>query len=215
MLNGKLFEDRSEAGKKLAESLKKYAKESPVILALPRGGVPIGFEVAKTLGAPLNVIVTRKLGFPGNKEFGIGAIGENDTEVLDQRTLALFGLPKEYLDEEIGEEKAELNRRIAIYRQNKPLPNLKDKTVILVDDGLATGVTAKAAIEAIKKQGPKKIIFASPVCAYETVQDLSNLVDKVVCVASPMEFLSVGSWYKYFPQLSDQEVVNLLSQSRN
>lgn len=211
---GKLFRDRYQAGQELSKLLAKYAGEKPVVLALPRGGVPVGYHVAQSLNAPLDVIIVKKIGLPQNKEFGVGAVAEDDTQILDQRTLSLIGVPKEYLKEALEEEREEMKRRQKVYRQNKSLSSLKNKTVILVDDGLATGVTAKAAIEAVKKQKPKKIIFASPVCAYDTAMQLRQLVDEVVCVATPQEFIAVGNWYDYFPQLSDQEVVEILQGFR-
>lgn len=210
----KLYKDREHAGQELAKHLINYASDDTVILALPRGGVTIGYELAKKLHSPLDVIVSRKIGLPQNPEFGIGAIGEENTRVLDNRIIELIGLPEDVLESIIQKEQTELKRRINLYRKNKPLPNLKNKTVILVDDGLATGVTAKAAIQAIKKLNPKKIIFASPVCAYDTAQEFRSLVDEVICLATPLDLKAIGLWYQNFDQVSDEEVLEMLKEAK-
>lgn len=209
-----LLNDRQQAGKILAQKLIKYQSDRPLVLALPRGGLPIGLEIAKTLQAPLNVIIARKLGAPRQREFGIGAIAEENVKLLDQRTIKLLNISKRELNQITLKESQELKRRIKAYRQNQPLPDLKDQTVILVDDGLATGLTAKAVITTVKKHHPKKIIVAFPVCALDSVQNLQSLVDEVVCIATPLEFLAVGHWYRHFPQLSDQEVVKTLAEAK-
>lgn len=211
----KLFKNREQAGKRLAELLKKYAPQKPIVLALPRGGVPVGFEIAKVLKAPLDVIVTRKLGAPGNKELGVGSIGEGDTKILDPQMLSLVGLSQKDLEDTITQEKNELARRVRLYRNNKPLPDLKNKTVILVDDGLATGVTAKAAIAAIKKHQPEKVILAAPVCPDDTYRQLSLLTDGFVCLKVPKDVYAIGYWYENFEQVSDKEVLKLLKQARS
>lgn len=209
-----IFKDRTHAGQELAKALASFSKDKIIILALPRGGVPLGYELAKILSAPLDVIVARKIGMPQNKEFGIGAIAEGGIQILDKHTIDSIGLSQEALDELIKDEEVELNRRVTLYRKHKKLPNLHDKTVILVDDGLATGVTAKAAIETIKKHHPKRLIFAAPVCAYDTAQELSSMVDDVICLISPLDLRSVGMWYQHFDQTSDEEVVHLLSDAK-
>lgn len=210
-----IFKDRKEAGHQLAQKLNRYSDEPLIVLALPRGGLPVGLEVAKALNAPLNVIIARKLGLPGQTEFGVGAISEGNTLVLDNPTISAMGISQKDLEKVIDKEKEELNRRIKFYRQNKLMPDLSGKTVILVDDGLATGVTAKAAIKAVKKISPKKIIFASPVCAYDTALTLRSEVDDMVCIITPYDFLSVGHWYQNFPQLSDEEVIDILNKTEN
>lgn len=210
----KVFKDRQQAGAKLAEALRKYAPVKPLILALPRGGVPVGFEISKGLNAPLDVIITRKLGTPGNKELGVGAISEGGTKILDRNMLEQTGLTEEDLGEVVKQEQSELLRRIKLYRGNRPLPEVKNKAVILVDDGLATGVTAKAAIASLKKLNPKKIIFASPVCSYGVAQELGFLVDDFVCLKVPSNVYAIGYWYEDFDQVSDEEVLGLLKQSR-
>lgn len=209
-----VFENRQEAGKRLAIELAQYGSVSSIILALPRGGIPIGLEIAKILHAPLEVFVARKIGAPYNPEFGIGAIAEGNVRMLDEPTVKFLRITKEELEAAVSREKEELKRRVALYRNNKPLPSLKDRVVILVDDGLATGVTARAAIAGIKKRKPKKIIFASPVCAYDTAQELGHLVDSVICVTTPVDLIAIGSWYRSFEQVSDEEVVELLKQSK-
>lgn len=209
-----IFRDRIDAGQKLAQKLEVYKKENPVVLALPRGGVPIGFEIAKKLNAPLDVLVARKLGAPLNPEFGIGAIAEGSTEVLDQEIIDYLGLTKEEISQVEKVEQKELARRVKKYRGKSSLPKVTGKTVILVDDGLATGVTAKAAIKAILKRNPKKLIVAIPVCAADATDSLRSLVrpfvDEVVCLATPLDFAAVGLWYQNFGQVSDEEVINYL-----
>lgn len=212
--NAKLFKDRKYAGIELAKVITKFAGDKPVILALPRGGVIIGYEIAKALNSSLDVIVARKIGLPHNKEFGIGAIAEDDVRLLDKQVIDRIGIPNHLLEEIIAEEKKELDRRIQLYRKNKPLPNLKNKTAIIVDDGLATGLTAKAAIAVIKKQKPKRLIFACPVCAYDAAQDIRFLVNEVVCLATPLNLVAIGRWYNRFEQVSDKRVLELLKRSR-
>lgn len=210
-----VFENRQEAGKKLASELLKFRKENPYVLAMPRGGVPIGFEVAQVLQAPLDVIVVRKIGLSSNPEFGIGAIAEGGVRVLDQTTIGVIGIDEEEIKDTIKLEEEELKRRVQVYREEASLPDLTGKTAILVDDGMATGVTAKAAIKAVKKLNPKKIVLASPVCALDTVEGLKKKVDEVICLATPFEFSAVGVWYKNFTQISDEEVVEWLRKAKN
>jgi putative phosphoribosyl transferase len=187
-----VFEDREGAGKRLALALVHYRDNRPIILALPRGGIPIGFEIAESFHLPLEVLVAHKIGSPDNPEYGIGAIAEGNIRVLDERTIKFFGVSKNELDEIIKKEKEELRRRIGLYRKNKTLPSFKKRTVILVDDGLATGITARAAIAFIKRKKPKQLIFASPVCAYSTAYEMQHLVDDVVCLATPVDFSLLG-----------------------
>ncbi|MBI2599902.1 phosphoribosyltransferase [Candidatus Daviesbacteria bacterium] len=209
-----VFESRQEAGKKLATKLIKFREDNPFVLALPRGGVPIGFEVADVLHAPLDVIIVRKIGLSSNPEFGIGAIAEGGVKVLDQTSIEVLGIDETELEDTIKLEEEELSKRVKTYHGNDKLPNLTGKTAILVDDGMATGITAKAAIEAVRKLNPKKIILASPVCAIDTAESLKSKIDEVICLATPFEFMAVGSWYKNFEQLSDEENVNLLKKSK-
>lgn len=210
-----VFENRQEAGKKIASELLGYRRKEPFVLAMPRGGVPIGFEVARVLHAPLDVIVVRKIGLSGNKEFGIGAIAEGGVQVLDNTTAQILGIDEEEIKGTIKVEEEELKRRVALYREGKSLPDLTGKSVILVDDGMATGVTAKVAIQAVKKLNPKKIVLATPVCALDTAKGLKKYVDKLICLAAPLEFTAVGVWYKDFAQVTDQEVIEMLKKSKS
>src|SRR5579862_1393721 len=184
-MKGSMFEDRIEAGKQLAGRLKKYENESPLVVALPRGGVAVGFPIAKTLHAPLEVEIVRKLGAPQNLELGIGAIAEDGVVYLDKDMLDYFQVSKGTLRLIQEREKAELERRRQLYRCGKSLGLLTNRTVILVDDGLATGVTARVAILSLKKHHPKKIIFAVPVCSQETAIAIRLLVDAVICIEHP------------------------------
>jgi len=210
-----VFENRHDAGKLLASKLIQYGKSRSIVLALPRGGVEVGFEVAKVLRAPLDVLVIRKIGSPNDPEFGIGAISEGGEQILDESTVNFLRIPKKDLKQTLEKEQKELNRRIAIYREGRAIPSLKDRTVILVDDGIATGVTARAAIVSIRKQKPKQVILASPVCAHNTVREFQHLANRVVCLTTPVDFNSVGIWYRSFEQVTDEQVVELLKQSRN
>lgn len=208
-----IFENRQEAGKQLAIKLAKFQDESPIVLALPRGGIPIGFEIAKALHAPMDVLVVRKIGSPYNPELGIGAIAEDNVQVLDESTINLLKISKKELNRAINKQRKEVKRRVTLYRNNNPLPILKNKVIILVDDGLATGVTARCAIAFIKKRKPRQLIFASPVCAYGTVGKFKNLVDNVICITTPVNFAAVGSWYRQFEQVTDEEATKILQAS--
>lgn len=209
-----VFENRQEAGKKLGVQLLKFRNQSPFVLALPRGGVPIGFEIAEILHAPLEVLVIRKIGISGNAEFGIGAVAEGGIKVFDQRTIQLMGVDAKEIETTVKLEEVELQRRVKTYRENRALPDLTGKTAILVDDGMATGMSARAAILSVQKLNPKKIVLATPVCLLDVAEGLKNLVDELVCLAKPFEFMAVGIWYKDYHQISDQEVVALLQKAR-
>lgn len=204
------FEDRREAGRRLGEGLRKYKSENPIILAIPRGGVVVGYEVAKILKAPLDIIIARKIGVPFQPELGMGAVAEGDVEILDEKLIKTLKIPKKSVDEAIEKERKEIQRRISLYRNNKAHIDVRNRIVIIVDDGLATGVSAKAAIKSIKKLKAKKIIFASPVCAKDTLRDMKHLVDDFICLLTPSEFSSVGLWYQNFDQVTDEEVKELL-----
>ncbi len=208
-----MFIDRQDAGRKLAESLKSYKSENPIILALPRGGVPIGYEVAKALEAPLDIFVVRKVGPPWNPEFGVGAVAPG-VQILDKSSLRMLGLTEADLAPTIEQEQKELNRRLRLYRQNEELPNVEGKTVILIDDGLATGISTRAAIQGIKKLKPAKVILAVPVGPPETVAFLKTLVDDLICLEVPRDFYAVSAFYLNFPQVSDEEVIRLLKLSK-
>ncbi len=206
-----LFKDRTAAGQVLAKELAAYANHPDVlVLALPRGGVPVAFEVAQALNAPLDVLVVRKLGVPGHKELAMGAIACDGTQVLNQEILRDYGLSEEAISQVTAKEKQELERREHLYRDSRPLPVLNGRTVILVDDGLATGATMRAAILSVQKHQPAKVIVAVPVSAPQTRQEFEAEVDEIICAKTPSPFYSVGLWYKNFPQTKDEEVCDLL-----
>lgn len=206
-----LFRNRSEAGQLLARKLWRYAKdEHVVVLGLPRGGVPVAFEVARTLGAPLDVFVVRKLGVPGHRELAMGAIASGGVAVFNDSVVQNLHIPQSAIDTAIAEESAELRRRERRYRDNRPFPVIADRVVILVDDGLATGATMKAAVQAIRQLAPQQVIVAVPVSSVEAVQDLAQVADEVVCVQTPDPFWGVGAWYQDFTQTTDEEVCALL-----
>lgn len=214
MLNNQaLFADRKDAGKRLAEKLKEKKYKKTIIIALPRGGVPVGYEVAKALNAPLDVIIARKLGAPGYEEYGVGAISEDDIIVLDIFALATMAITKDELNQILDKETKELHRRVEKYRDNNDL-NLKGKTVILVDDGIATGVTATAAINSIKEHNPAKVILAVPVCAPDFAKRLKATVDEFVCLKTPEDFAAVAECYSTFPQIRDSEVLEILQRRK-
>lgn len=207
------FPDRRSAGRRLAEELRKERFSDPVVLALPRGGVPVAFEVARKLHAPLEVFVSRKLGAPGRPEFGFGAIAEGGAQVLDQNAVAMLGLSDSQIEALVLAEQHELQRRIHEYRGDRELPELSGREVILVDDGLATGVTAEAALRSLRNHEPGRLVLAVPVCARETQARLSEVADLVVYVHAPSEFIAVGPWYEDFSQTTDQQVHELLALS--
>ena len=209
-----LFKDRREAGKRLAEELKSYAGKDTIVLALPRGGVVIGFEVAKALQVPLDVIITRKIGAPTAPEYAIGAVAENGEVLLNDEEIRLLGISRRYIDEEIRRQKIEIERRIGLYRGGKRLPSLSGKRVILVDDGIATGFTVKTSIRAVRAENPRELVLAVPVAPAEVIDELAPLVDAVVCLATPSPFIAVGAWYRSFEQTTDDEVRSLLDAAR-
>lgn len=213
-----IFKDRTDAGIRLAQKLIIQKNENPLVLALPRGGVPIGFEIAKKLNAPLDVLIVRKLGSPSNPEFGIGAIAPENVIVLDSDVIEYLGLSKQEIAKIEKAERRELSRRTLLYRGSISLPDIKDKTVILVDDGLATGVTARAAIRSVLKLHPKRLIVAIPVCAFDSCESIKAVVrpmkDEVICLTAPFDLSAVGYWYSNFEQVSDSEVVRLLKESQ-
>ena len=210
-----LFEDRRDAGRQLAERLASYAEERPVVFALPRGGVPVGAEVSRSLGAPLEVIVSRKLGAPGQPEFGIGAVTPGGVRVLNERAVQALGIQENYLQMVSTRELAEAERRLRLFRgEGRPYPDLEGRTAILVDDGLATGVTARAALLALRRMNPQRLVLAVPVCAVQTAELLRPETDELICLLAPADLEAVGLWYRNFEQTSDEEVVRLLEQAR-
>jgi putative phosphoribosyl transferase len=209
-----LFEDRVDAGRQLAERLAPYAEERPVVFALPRGGVPVGAEVSRSLGAPLEVIVSRKLGAPGQPEFGIGAVAPSGVRVLNERAVRALGIEEDYLEMISARELAEAERRLKLFRGDRPYPDLERRTAILVDDGLATGVTARAALLALRRMNPRRLVLAVPVCALQTAELLRPEADDLICLLAPANLEAVGLWYRNFEQTSDEEVVRLLEEAR-
>jgi predicted phosphoribosyltransferase len=208
------YRDRVEAGRALARHLLKYADQPDVIvLALPRGGVPVAYEVARRLHAPLDVFLVRKLGLPGHEELAMGAIASGGVRVLNDNVVRMLSVPTRVIDAVAQLEQAELQRREALYRVNRPAPQVEGKTVILIDDGLATGSTMRAAAEALRRQNPAKLIVAVPVAAAETCEAFRDLVDEVICAATPEPFHAVGVWYGDFSQTSDDEVRDLLARA--
>lgn len=209
------FKDRTEAGQVLARSLAAYANlPDVVVLALPRGGVPVAFEVAKALNAPLDVFLVRKLGVPGQSELAMGAIASGGVRVINQDIVRSLSLSDAVIDKVAALEQQELKRREDLYRDGRPNPVLRGHTIIIVDDGLATGATMRAAKEAIHQQQPARIVVAVPISSPETCKDLSSEVDEIICVKTPQPFNSVGLWYEDFPQTTDAEVRDLLKQSQ-
>jgi putative phosphoribosyl transferase len=212
----KLFKDRIHAGKILAEMLSQYANSpNTLILALPRGGVPIAFEVAKSLRLPLDVWLVRKLGHPQNKELAIGAISLGYVKVFNEALLKHFELSPLEIAQIVAEEEIELERRNRRYRDSKPIPRLSNKTLVLIDDGFATGATMRAAITALRKFNPAKIIAAAPVGSIEACQELEVVADELICLYTPEPFGGVGMWYESFDQVSDHEVNDYLKKAQS
>lgn len=206
------FADRRDAGRRLAERLLPLAVESPVVVALPRGGVPVAREVAVALGAPLDILAVRKLGAPANPEYAIGAIAEDGTRVIDPGAVTAMGVGSEQIDRIVAREVAELRRRIAAYRDDRAPIELAGRTVIVIDDGVATGLTDMAALRAVRRRKPRRLILAVPVCAPESALRLRQHADQVVCLLSPPRLRGVGEWYRDFSQVSDEQVVAALGE---
>jgi len=206
------FHDRRHAGALLASTLSAYAgRPDVVVLALPRGGVPVGYEVARRLSAPLDILVVRKLGVPGYEELAMGAIGSGDVLVLDERVLQWMRVSQADLDQVILRERAELARREQALRGDRPPLDVRGKTVIVVDDGLATGSTMRAAVKALRKRGPARIVVAVPIAAPSACSELAGDVDEIVCAVTPEPFRAVGLWYQDFRPTSEDEVRTLLA----
>lgn len=206
------FHDRSDAGRRLAAELRRFAGRGDVlVLGLARGGVPVAFEVARVLGAPLDVLVVRKLGVPGHEELAMGAIASGGVRVVSQDLIRRLGISAAEVDHVAQVEARELERRERQYRGDRPLPSVAGKTVILVDDGLATGSTMRAAVEGLRPRRPDRIVVAAPVAAHETCEALRHVADEVVCALTPEPFYAVGAWYEDFSQTTDEEVHDLLS----
>ena len=211
-----IFHDRRDAGRALARALAHYAgRPDVIVLALPRGGVPVGFEVARALDAPLDVFLVRKLGFPGNEEYAMGAIASGGVRVLNEAVVRELGVSPIALERIVQQEERELRRREHAYRDDLPAVTLAGRTAILVDDGLATGFSMRAAVKAVRERGARRIVVAVPLGPSDTVRELARLADEVVCVSSPQPFLAVGRFYESFDQTSDEEVLELLRQAQH
>ncbi|MGD1074732.1 MAG: phosphoribosyltransferase [Thermodesulfovibrionales bacterium] len=209
-----MFKDRRDAGLQLAEKLRHYkSRKGVLVLALPRGGAVTALEIARAIGAPFDVLIVRKLGFPGQQELAIGAISETGAVVLNQRVLAYGDISKKYIEEEISAQKDEIARRLNLYRGGKRLENLQGKTVILVDDGVATGATMKAAIVTIKQETIERLVVAIPVAPIETADELRAMTDEFVCLYTPPDFMAVGNYYGDFTQVTDDEVAEILKET--
>jgi predicted phosphoribosyltransferase len=198
----------------LAAYLARYAgRPNVLVLALPRGGVPVGFEIAQALGAPLDIFLVRKLGLPGHEEFAIGAIASGGVHFVNEETLREYGVSADQVDAVIAAEEQELERRERRYRGDRPFPNVEGRIVILVDDGLATGSTMRAAVTALRQERPAQIVVAVPTAPPETCDDLSGIVDEMVCLTTPDPFYAVGLWYDDFAQTTDDEVREFLARA--
>jgi putative phosphoribosyl transferase len=209
------FLDRRDAGRQLAAKLGHYAHRTDVlVVGLPRGGVPVAYEVAEALGAPLDILLVRKLGVPGERELAMGAIASGGVSLLNQKVIQALRIPEYIISEVAVEEASELSRRERLYRGDIPAPVVRDRTIIVVDDGIATGSTMRVAVLALRRQMPARIVIAVPVVAADTYRSLQMEADEIVAVLAPDYFVSVGSWYIEFPETSDEEIKILLDQVR-
>lgn len=211
-----MFKSRKDAGRQLAARLGAYKGQNPVVVALPRGGVPVGYEVALALEAPLDIVVVRKLGAPGQPELGIGAVvdGDHPQSVLNEDVMQALNVSTAYLDREVAHELQEIRRRLERYRAGQPPEPLEGRTVIMVDDGIATGGSMRAAVRGVRRAQPKRLVLAVPVAPPETVASLRPEVDDLLCLSTPMFFHAVGQFYENFGQTTDDEVVQLLAAAR-
>jgi putative phosphoribosyl transferase len=208
------FVDRVDAGKRLASALKNFSSKKGIVLAIPRGGVVVGYMIAKTLNLPLDIIIPRKIGAPDNPELAIGAVAEDGTAILDQNLIKYLGVSREYVIEETERQKLEIKRRLKLYRQDASYADLKGLDVIVVDDGIATGSTMKAALASVKNRGASSITVAVPVGPPSTIGELEKMADRVVCLFTPEFFQAIGEFYKDFSQTSDEEVIGLLLENK-
>ncbi len=209
-----LFNDRRDAGRRLAKSLAAKELRRPVVLGIPRGGVVVAYEVARALGAPLDVVIPRKIGAPGNPELAIGALAQDGTLVVDQALVDALGVDKDYLEQEAQRQRGEIERRLKLYRQGEPPVELGGAGVVVVDDGIATGATVLAALRGLRSSKPERLILAVPVAPPDTLERLRAEADEVICLSAPEPFYAVGQFYRHFEQTADEEVVDLLSRRR-
>ena len=213
--NGGNFADRKDAGRRLAEAIAQCHLEKPVVLALPRGGVPVAFEVARKIGAPLDILLVRKIGAPGHEEYGIGAVvdGASPQIVIDEHAARLVGASRAYIERQATLELQEIERRRAAYHTGPPV-SLSGRTIVLVDDGIATGGTVRAALRGLARTGAGKVVLAVPLAPAEVLPEMRALCDEVVCLESPQPFHAVGAHYRNFTQTTDEEVIRLLEAAR-
>ena len=207
------FKDRVEAGKRLAAALREFEGKNVVVLGIPRGGVVVAKEVAEALGAPLDVVVTRKIEAPGEPEYALGAVTQEGEVIMDRQAAESLGASKEYLDAQIRQKKEEVRQRMARFRGDAPYPDLKGKVVIIVDDGIATGSSVVAAVMSVKKRGPREVVVAVPVAPIDAVESLKGEGNRVVCLETPGEFMAIGEFYSRFDQVEDSEVKRILDES--
>lgn len=207
-----MFRDRKDAGEKLSIELEKFKDEDPIILAIPRGGIVTAYETIKKLGVQWDLIIPRKIGSPHNKEIAIGAVSLDGTYILNKEFINILNISQEYIKKEIFKQTEEIKRRLNKYKGDESFPYVKNKTVIIIDDGIATGFTIQAAIKSIKKHHPKKIILAVPVASQDTIFLLKKIVDEVICLLIPTEFYAVSLNYKSFEQTTDDEVINIVNE---
>ena len=210
-----LFEDRRDAGRKLARELNDYADDPElIVLALPRGGVPVAYEVAEALDAPLDIFLVRKLGLPGREELAMGAIASGGVRVLNDMVVEALDIPDAVIEAVVKKEQAEMERRERAYRGDRPAPDVEGRTVILVDDGLATGSTMRAAVAGLRARNPEEIVVAVPTASPETCEMFEKEVDDIICAVTPHPFYGVGVWYRDFSQTTDEEVRTYLKRAR-
>lgn len=210
-----MFVDRKDAGEKLSIELERFKDENPIVLAIPRGGIVTAYDTINKFGFEWDLIIPRKIGAPHNKEIAIGAISLDGTGLFNEKYIDMLNIPEEYIKKEIFEQIEEIKRRLNKYKGNENFPDVKNKTVIIIDDGIATGFTIQAAIKSIRKHGAKKIILAVPVAPQDTISILGKIVDEVICLLIPQEFYAVGLHYKSFEQTTDEEVFNIVHKLKN
>jgi putative phosphoribosyl transferase len=207
-----MFKDRTEVGKSLAEKIRGMNLKKPIVLAIPRGGVPVAKEIALAIRAPLDLVITRKIGYPGQPEFAIGAVTQEGELILDQQTIRSLAVPKEYLKQEAEAQTREIRSRLERYRGKRSFPDFNGKDVIIVDDGIATGNTVLAAIDSVKRKKPASITLAIGVAPRESIHKLSDKVDSIVCLDMPEPFYAIGEFYESFEQVEDDEVKQIISE---
>ncbi|MDV3293904.1 MAG: hypothetical protein LYZ70_06505 [Nitrososphaerales archaeon] len=210
-----MFRDRRQAGEALAAALMDLKGEDVIVLAIPRGGVVVGDVVARALGAPLDVVVTKKIGAPGQPEYALGAVTQDGEALVDDEAVRMLGVDREYVEKEASRQAMEVRDRMRRFRGDMPLPTLKGRTVVIVDDGIATGSTILAAVRSVRRQAPKSVVVAAPVGPVETVARMSGEADRVVCLETPKPFFAIGEFYSEFEQVEDDEVKRILSSYKS